>query len=158
MKNFVKPHQVNLFLAGCSNLKPMCAGAGRLRLCQQAACTDKQSHSHQVALAHSQPSKPIRGLSGTLMALEESPDSAVHRNKKAHQLNQPSICTVLCILTNIVLYVHWDRFGKGHQTALRSLLHCTVGLLHSLCTGLWPLVCHHRCRTAAAAPHQFQTV
>ena len=42
--------------------------------------------------------------------------------------------------TNIVLYVHWDRFGKGHQTALRSLLHCTVGLLHSLCTGLWPLV------------------
>jgi hypothetical protein len=26
--------------------------------------------------------------------------------------------------TNIVLYVHWDRFGKGHQTALRS--YCTA--------------------------------
>jgi hypothetical protein len=37
MKKFVKSHQVNLFLAGCSNLKPMCnacpsqQGAGEVK-------------------------------------------------------------------------------------------------------------------------------
>jgi hypothetical protein len=35
MKKFVKSHQVNLFLAGFSRLKPMCAAAARAAVSRQ---------------------------------------------------------------------------------------------------------------------------
>ena len=102
-------------------------------------------HAQTSSRTRTQPSKPIRGLSGTLMALEESPDST-HRNK-AHQLNQPSIC-VLCILTQYYTYTGIDLAKATKQPCEATALHSrtTAQPLH------WavPLLCH-RCRTAAAA-------
>ena len=80
----------------------------------------------------------LRGLSGTLMALEESLTQAP---------TEPTLCLLCIHITTIrTLGSIWQR----PPNSLAKLLHCTVGLLHSLCTGL--CLC---CATVAAPqlPH-----